>query len=259
MRRRRARSTARSDERRDRIDDARCSAHRRRAVAHDADDATPHPQLRAAPGPHHAGAAARVRCSTGRATASTSPARRAISPRCSGAPRRSCSKSASATASSCCTRRSAEPERDFIGIEVHRPGVGRLLNALADAERRQCAHLSPRRGRGARARDRAARARRSAHLFPGSVAEEAPPEAPPDPARFRRAARIARRRTADACIWRPTGRTMPSICRACSTARRDWRRHAEHATSASRPAWRIDTHFERRGLRLGHGVWDLRL
>ena len=24
-----------------------------------------------------------------------------------------------------------EPERDFIGIEVHRPGVGRLLNALA--------------------------------------------------------------------------------------------------------------------------------
>ena len=26
-----------------------------------------------------------------------------------------------------------EPERDFIGIEVHRPGVGRLLNALAHA------------------------------------------------------------------------------------------------------------------------------
>src|SRR5690606_38604928 len=25
-----------------------------------------------------------------------------------------------------------EPERDFIGIEVHRPGVGRLLNALAN-------------------------------------------------------------------------------------------------------------------------------
>ena len=27
----------------------------------------------------------------------------------------------------------AEPARDFIGIEVHRPGVGRLMNALADA------------------------------------------------------------------------------------------------------------------------------
>jgi tRNA (guanine-N7-)-methyltransferase len=37
----------------------------------------------------------------------------------------------------------------------------------------------------------------------------------------------------------------------------DWRRHPEHAAPASRPAWRIDTHFERRGQKLGHGVWDL--
>ena len=27
---------------------------------------------------------------------------------------------------------SHEPERDFIGVEVHGPGVGRLLNGLAD-------------------------------------------------------------------------------------------------------------------------------
>ena len=26
---------------------------------------------------------------------------------------------------------------------------------------------------------------------------------------------------------------------------------------AARPPWRSDTHFERRGLRLGHGVWDV--
>jgi tRNA (guanine-N7-)-methyltransferase len=25
---------------------------------------------------------------------------------------------------------------------------------------------------------------------------------------------------------------------------------------APRPDWRIETHFERRGLKLGHGVWD---
>ena len=24
-----------------------------------------------------------------------------------------------------------------------------------------------------------------------------------------------------------------------------------------RPAWRQETHFERRGVKLGHGVWDL--
>ena len=49
----------------------------------------------------------------------------------SDAMRRACSKSASATASSCCGRRSTNRTRDFIGIEVHGPGVGRLMNALA--------------------------------------------------------------------------------------------------------------------------------
>ena len=36
----------------------------------------------------------------------------------------------------------------------------------------------------------------------------------------------------------------------------DWRIDARHADPAVRPPWRIETHFERRGLRLGHGVWD---
>jgi tRNA (guanine-N7-)-methyltransferase len=29
------------------------------------------------------------------------------------------------------------------------------------------------------------------------------------------------------------------------------------ASYADKPAWRIETHFELRGLKLGHGVWDL--
>jgi len=37
----------------------------------------------------------------------------------------------------------------------------------------------------------------------------------------------------------------------------DWRRDARFAEGAARPPGRIDTHFERRGLKLGHGVWDL--
>jgi tRNA (guanine-N7-)-methyltransferase len=38
----------------------------------------------------------------------------------------------------------------------------------------------------------------------------------------------------------------------------DWADYAEHIRDvlASAPHWRIETHFERRGLRLGHGVWD---
>jgi tRNA (guanine-N7-)-methyltransferase len=35
-----------------------------------------------------------------------------------------------------------------------------------------------------------------------------------------------------------------------------WRPDPRHAAAGERPPWRIETHFERRGLRLGHGVWD---
>jgi tRNA (guanine-N7-)-methyltransferase len=37
----------------------------------------------------------------------------------------------------------------------------------------------------------------------------------------------------------------------------DWRNSAGPGAFAARPATRIETHFEKRGVRLGHGVWDL--
>ena len=37
----------------------------------------------------------------------------------------------------------------------------------------------------------------------------------------------------------------------------DWRNDLGPGQYAEKPAWRIETHFERRGLKLGHGVWDL--
>jgi len=36
-----------------------------------------------------------------------------------------------------------------------------------------------------------------------------------------------------------------------------WRNRAGSGHYAERPGWRTQTHFEQRGLRLGHGVWDL--
>jgi len=36
-----------------------------------------------------------------------------------------------------------------------------------------------------------------------------------------------------------------------------WRNTAAVERFVPRPAWRIETHFEKRGRRLGHGVWDL--
>ena len=44
----------------------------------------------------------------------------------------------------------AHPERDYLGIEVHRAGVGRLLLSVADGLADQCARHLPRRRRGAR-------------------------------------------------------------------------------------------------------------
>jgi tRNA (guanine-N7-)-methyltransferase len=86
------------------------------------------------------------------------------------------------------------------------------------------------------------------------VAEEAPAEAPPDPARIRRAA--GRRLT-------------PSGYLHCATDWEDYANQMLEVLSAEplltnmakdftpRPPYRPQTKFESRGLRLGHGVWDL--
>jgi tRNA (guanine-N7-)-methyltransferase len=66
-------------------------------------------------------------------------------------------------------RACATPARDHIGIEVHAPGVGRLLNALdADGLCRQRQALPPRCGGSAGTRSRRRIARRDPHLLPRS-------------------------------------------------------------------------------------------
>jgi tRNA (guanine-N7-)-methyltransferase len=35
-----------------------------------------------------------------------------------------------------------------------------------------------------------------------------------------------------------------------------WRADPRHSSPHERPPWRTQTHFERRGVRLGHAVWD---
>jgi tRNA (guanine-N7-)-methyltransferase len=150
----------------------------------------------------------------------------------------------------------SDSARDFIGVEVHRPGVGRLLNALADAD--------------------VANARVYHHDAVEVVGREIAPSSLdevriyfPDPWPKKRhqkrrliqpdfvallASRVAHGgRLHLATDWADYAEHMQSVLENAH----EWRRHAQYATSASRPAWRIDTHFERRGLRLGHGVWDL--
>lgn len=149
-----------------------------------------------------------------------------------------------------------EPERDFIGIEVHRPGVGRLLNALAD--------------------DGASNVRVYNHdaveVLKRDIADASLAEVRiyfPDPWHKKRHgkrrliqpqfARLLARKLAPggllhlATDWEPYVEHMWDVLDADP----DFENRAGPRDWFARPSWRPETHFEARGLRLGHGVWDL--
>ena len=149
-----------------------------------------------------------------------------------------------------------DPSRDYIGIEVHTPGVGRLLNWLAE--------------------DGSDHVRLYRHdaveVLENEIADGSLDEIRiyfPDPWHKKRhhkrrlvqpefAAMLVRKLATDGRLHLAT----------------DWEGYAEHmwdvldATPGlsnragprghvPRPAWRPQTHFETRGQKLGHGVWDL--
>ena len=149
-----------------------------------------------------------------------------------------------------------DPSRDYIGIEVHAPGVGRLLNWLAE--------------------DGSDHVRLYRHdaveVLENEIADGSLDEIRiyfPDPWHKKRhhkrrlvqpefAAMLVRKLATDGRLHLAT----------------DWEGYAEHmwdvldATPGlsnragprghvPRPAWRPQTHFETRGQKLGHCVWDL--
>lgn len=146
--------------------------------------------------------------------------------------------------------------RDFLGVEVHGPGVGRLMNALA-------------------ARD-AVNVRLYKHdaveVLENEIATDTLAEARiwfPDPWHKKRhnkrrliqpefVALLASRMAPDGLLhlatdWEPYAEHMVEVMEASP----HWRNAAGPGQFAEKPAWRIETHFERRGVKLGHGVWDL--
>jgi tRNA (guanine-N7-)-methyltransferase len=149
----------------------------------------------------------------------------------------------------------AEPQRDFIGIEVHRPGVGRLMNGLAEAG-----------VENVRLYNHDAVEVLEQEIAPASLAEVR--IYVPDPWHKKRhnkrrlvqpgflallASRIvAGGRLHLATDWADYAEHIRDVLASAP----HWRIDAQHADPAVRPPWRIETHFERRGLRLGHGVWD---
>ncbi|NCT67719.1 MAG: tRNA (guanosine(46)-N7)-methyltransferase TrmB [Rhodanobacteraceae bacterium] len=148
-----------------------------------------------------------------------------------------------------------EPERDFIGVEVHRPGVGRLMNGLAQA------------GVGnVRLYNHDAVEVLEHEIAPCALAEVRIYF--PDPWHKKRhnkrrlvqpaflallATRVAPGgRLHLATDWAEYAEHMQDVLANAP----DWRVDPAHPSPEQRPEWRIETHFERRGLRLGHRVWD---
>ena len=154
-----------------------------------------------------------------------------------------------------------DPERDYIGIEVHAPGVGRLLNALAEDD-----------ARNVRLYHHDAVEVLQHEIADGALDEGGLDEIRiyfPDPWHKKRhhKRRLVNPEFAALLVRKlaPGGRLHLAT---------DWQDYAEQmwevldatpgiANRAGvrgcvpRPPWRPQTHFETRGQKLGHGVWDL--
>jgi tRNA (guanine-N7-)-methyltransferase len=150
----------------------------------------------------------------------------------------------------------SDPARDYVGIEVHAPGVGRLLNALADddANNVKLYHHD------------------AVEVLENEIADASLREVRiyfPDPWHKKR--HNKRRIVQPAFAQLLVRKLAPGGLLHLAT---DWADYAEHmwdvldATPglanragargfAPRPDWRPETHFEKRGVKLGHGVWDL--
>ncbi|MGH8031891.1 MAG: tRNA (guanosine(46)-N7)-methyltransferase TrmB [Luteimonas sp.] len=146
--------------------------------------------------------------------------------------------------------------RDYIGIEVHAPGVGRLLNALGDdgSDHVRVYHHD------------------AVEVLAHEIADASLDEIRiyfPDPWHKKRhnkrrllqpefAALMVRKlriagRLHLATDWQDYAEQMWDVLDATPGLRN---RNGARG-HVPRPEWRPQTHFETRGQRLGHGVWDL--
>lgn len=153
-------------------------------------------------------------------------------------------------------RAAAEPEKNFFGVEVHRPGVGRVLNRAAGADLRNLRVASV----------DAVEVLRD-WIAPGSLAEIVIYFPDPWPKKRHHKRRLVQ----PAFVALASSRLAQGGLLKLAT---DWAPYAEHmsltlageatlrnlageSVFGPRPAERAPTRFETRGQRLGHAVFDL--
>jgi tRNA (guanine-N7-)-methyltransferase len=150
----------------------------------------------------------------------------------------------------------AHPQRDYLGIEVHRPGMGRLLLALEELA--------------------VTNVRVICHDAVQVLAQQVPPHAAqeililfPDPWPKKRhhKRRLIQRAFVELAVsrlrsggvlrlatdWAPYAQEMLAVLGAIAGLDN----LAADAGFVPRPSERAPTRFEKRGVRLGHEVWDL--
>jgi tRNA (guanine-N7-)-methyltransferase len=149
----------------------------------------------------------------------------------------------------------SHPERNYLGIEVHRPGIGHLLlaaEAAALGNLRIIAH------------DAVEVLQRG--LPEGCIDEMLIQFPDPWPKKRHHKRRLIQPEFAQlaasrlriggalrlATDWEPYALHMQEVLNACAQLRNA----AMDGGAVPRPAWRELTRFEQRGHRLGHGVWD---
>ena len=150
----------------------------------------------------------------------------------------------------------ADPERNFLGIEVHRPGVGHLLHLVGEGELTNV---------------------RVMHHDAVEIINQMIPDASlnrvqvyfPDPWHKKRhnkrriiqlefVALLATKLQKGGVLhlatdWEDYAIQMLNVM----TAAPDYKNQAGEGAYAERPDYRPLTKFENRGIKLGHGVWDL--
>ncbi len=148
----------------------------------------------------------------------------------------------------------AAPQDNFIGVEVHEPGVGALLKRLGEADLTNVRILQ----------------HDAVEVLQHMVAPSSLQAVRvyfPDPWPKKR--HHKRRLIQPPLVALLASRLAPGGTLHCAT---DWEHYAHHMLEVlaqepmlqntgpgftPRPAWRPMTKFEARGLKLGHGVWDL--
>ncbi len=154
------------------------------------------------------------------------------------------------------TMASAHPERDYLGIEVHRPGVGRLMLAL---EERHLTNVRVICHDAVEVLDR--------HIAPRALDEVVILFPDPWPKKRHHKRRLIQPAFLELVVdrlcpggmlrmatdWQPYAEEMLAVARANARLQNV----APDGGYIPRPAERIPTRFEQRGERLGHEVWDL--